>query len=56
MFAQDADVMDKVKELIETQAKEKKVQIYEGTGPAFDAEMVKEVHESKTIWCRSSCF
>ena len=46
LFAQDAETMDKVKEKIEEEAKTKKIQIYEGTGPAFDVDVIKTIHEN----------
>lgn len=45
MFAQDAESMDKVKDEIETEAKLKKIEIQEGTGPAFEAKIIKNIHE-----------
>ena len=37
--------MDSAKEEIEKIAMEKKVEIYEGTGPAFDANVIRSIHE-----------
>lgn len=46
LFAQDAKTMDSAKEEIEREALLKKVEIYEGTGPAFDVNIDKTIHES----------
>ena len=37
--------MDYAKELIEKEALEKEIEIYEGIGPAFEATVVKDIHE-----------
>ena len=46
LFAQEAKILDLAKEEIEKEAKLKKVEIYEGQGPAFDANIDKTIHES----------
>ena len=42
LMAQDAESMDKAKESIEKEAKLKKVEVNEGTGPAFDANIIED--------------
>ena len=42
LMAQDPETMDQAKERIEKEAALKKVQITEGTGPAFDAQIQEE--------------
>ncbi len=49
LFAQDAESMDSAKEKIEKEASTKKIEIYEGTGPAFDANFNKEIHEGISV-------
>lgn len=42
LFAKDAETLDKAKEKIEKEAALKKVEINEGSGPAFDADVLEE--------------
>lgn len=45
LFAQDPETMDRAKERIEAEARAKKVEIIEGAGPAFDANIESEMKE-----------
>lgn len=42
LMAQNAESMDKAKEIIEKEAKLKKVEVNEGSGPAYEAQVAEE--------------
>ena len=50
LFAQDAESMDQAKIKIEKEAELKKVVISEGSGPAFDANILEESESVGTVW------
>lgn len=49
MFAKNAESMDKAKEKIEKEAEKKKVEIFEGTGPAFEENVPKMIHQDRVL-------
>lgn len=44
LFAQDTESMDDSKEKIEKLADFHKIEIFEGTGPAFESNVTKDIH------------
>ena len=44
LFAQDTESMDRSKETIEKLAAIHKIEIFEGTGPAFENQITKDIH------------
>lgn len=42
--------MDKCKDKIEAEAAKHKVEIYEGTGPAFEENVPKTIHQDRVLW------
>lgn len=49
LFAKNAESMDKAKDKIEHLAAQKKVEIFEGTGPAFEENVPKTIHQDRVL-------
>eukprot|EP00347_Sterkiella_histriomuscorum_P023953 403332813 len=49
LFAQDTESMDRSKETIEKLAAIHKIEIFEGTGPAFENQITKDIHQDRVL-------
>lgn len=49
LFAQNTETMDSTKEKVEKLAEIHKIEIFEGTGPAFESQITKDIHQDRVM-------